>query len=198
MSASALLQRLLQMQGVHWLATRVGSTKLRRLTFDGRFRTGIWDFSTESPGLVRLVEQYSAGGQILVLGCGSCPIAGMLDPATFGSFIGVDLSQEALARAGRFASEKVHFELADMVSYRVAGRPDVVLFSDSLYYAPPFTREKLLRRLCGELSPRGRIIVAIAQPRRYAGLIEMIRAQFSVELDSPLEGEGGRHVLVFR
>jgi len=195
---SALLQRFLQMQGVHWLATRVGSAKLRSLTFDGRFQTGIWDFSTESPGLVKLVEQYSAGGHILVLGCGSCPIAGLLDPASFTSFVGVDLSQEALARASRHASPAVRFELGDMVTYRCARPCDVILFSDSLYYAPPFSREKLLVRLRGELSARGRIIVAIAQPRRYAGILKMIRDHFAVEFDRELEGEAGRHILVFR
>ena len=195
---SALFQRFLQLQGIHWLATRVGTRKLRSLTFDGRFQTGIWDFSTESPGLVSLVERYSAGGRILVLGCGSCPIAGLLSPASFTSFVGVDLSPEALVRARRYSAPGVTFELGDMVTYECRQPVDVILFSDSLYYVPPFSRQRLLSRLATRLTDRGRIVVAIAQPRRYDGILEMVRRNFAVELDQELDGEAGRHVLVFR
>jgi trans-aconitate methyltransferase len=198
MNASALSDRLLQIRGVHWLASRFGGVRLRRLSFDAKFRNGTWDFQNESPSLVRLVEQYSGGGHILVLGCGACPIASALPVSSYTSLLGVDLSPEAVALASsRHNLPNVRFEVHEMREFQCAQLYDVILFSDSLYYVQRSLREKLLRRLSRHLSPNGHIVVAIAEPQRYAPILEMIRANFQVDVDGPLKHEQ-RHVLVFK
>jgi trans-aconitate methyltransferase len=191
-----LLQRLLHVRGVHWLVNQFGGEVLRRLSFDEKFRSGDWNFTSESPGLVNLVEKYAAQGHILALGCGTAAILTTLKSHTFESFLGVDLSPEAILRARKHESERVRFEVGNMVKYECLQNYNVILFSDSLYYAPPKWRKRLLNRMRCSLAPQGRIIVAIAQPSRYAGILDLIRRNFQVELDRTLDGEE-RHVLVF-
>ena len=139
------------------------------------------------------MERYSDGGHILV-SVGVCPIASAL--ATNPRItVGVDLSREAVALAKSRHQPNVSFEIHEMSSYECADH-DVILFSDSLYSVHPSLRQQLLRRLSRALSLRGRIVVAIAEPQRYASIFEMIRMNFRVEEDSPLEQEE-RHVIVF-
>lgn len=194
---AGLCKRLLRLRGIHWLATRFGPRLLRAYSFDEKYRSGDWNFSSDNTELARLVEAYSNGGHVLVLGCGTCPIARELTPGSFASLLGVDLSSEAIARARQAAGETVRFETGDMVQYRCTRRYDVILFSESLNYVPRYAREALLRRLASDLTVAGRIIVSISQPDRYASLLEMIRARFAVDESRPLES-GGRWVMVFR
>ena len=190
------LCRLLSLRGVHYLATRFGGRKLRSLSFDRKFTSGDWNFSSESPDLVELVEKYCRNGHILVLGCGAAPIAGALNPARFQSLLGIDLSREAIAAANKHANERICFGLGDMAAYQCTRGYDVILFSNSFYYLRWWSRKSLLRRLSRSLTPDGRIIVSLAQPARYSGILAMIRSHFAVDVDRELHGAGG-HVLVF-
>ena len=191
------MNKLLSFRGIHWLATRFGWKSLRSLSFDEKFRSGDWKFSNETPALVQLVEKYSSQGHILVLGCGAAPIAGVLNPNSYETFLGIDLSQEAINIASRQTTEKVRFEIGDMVKHQCSRSYDVILFSDCLYYAPFFLRKRLLLRMSQSLTPTGKIIVVLAHPAKYTSMISMIRRNFAIEVDGILEGTT-RAVLVFR
>jgi len=174
----------------------LGGKKLRSLSFDEKFRSGAWEFNSENPDLVKMVEHYAAKGHILLLGCGGASITSELAPHSYETLLGLDLSSEAIARAKRHGTEKARFRVADMVAYECVRRHDVILLQDSLYYVPWRLRKRLLRRFCRSLTTRGRLIVVIAHPDRYLGILRMIRRNFKVEVDRPLEGEK-RHVVVF-
>ena len=197
---AGFIRTILHVPGIHWISTRVGGKALRSLSFDEKFRSGDWSFDGECPDLVRIVETLRAGGNVLLMGCGTAPIATILAPASFATILGVDLSKEAILRARARVPEcdsaRIRFELGDMLDYQPNQPFDVVLFSESIYYAPRPARQTLLERIRENLTSRGKIIVTIAQPDRYAGILKMIRERFCVELDRPLEG-GKRHVLVF-
>src|ERR1700728_4624516 len=105
-----LVQKFLGLRGIHYFATRFGWRSLRRISFDEKFRKGDWIFAGENPDLVQLVEKYSSNGHILALGCGTASIAGALNPQSFQSFLGLDLSVEAIARACKYANDKIRFE----------------------------------------------------------------------------------------
>jgi len=173
-----------------------GGRRIRRLCFDAKFCPGLWGRSGESPELVSLVEQWAAKGHILVLGCGAASVAGRLNPKAYATLLGVDLSTEAVARARLFESEKNHFQIGDMVEFECPKDYSMILFSDTLYYAPFYCRKWLLDRLCRNLTTNGRIIVAVAWPKRYRAMLKMIRRNFQVCLDRPLQGEK-RHVIIF-
>jgi len=193
---STKLQKALRIRGIHWLITRFGGKRLCRLSFDEKYKSGDWAFGSETRDLVQLVEKYSSSGHVLALGCGAAPIAGALNPVSYRSFLGIDLSSEAIAIARKQANNRIRFETGDMVSYRCSRKYDVILFPDSLYYVPFFARKRLLVKLCRGLTARGKIIVVIAHPDRYAGILKMIRQNFAVDVDRELEGTK-RHVLVF-
>jgi trans-aconitate methyltransferase len=189
------IRRFLALRGVHYLASRYGWKKLRALSFDGKYRAGDWVFSDENPDLVHLVEEYAREGHILVLGCGTAPIASALDANAFQSFLGVDLSEEAIAMANKRATAKIRFQGGDMENYQCARQFNVIVFPDSFNYVSLSSQKDVLQKLCRSLLPQGRIIVSISQPARYAGILDMIRGNFRVEVDKSLQSAG--HVLVF-
>jgi 2-polyprenyl-3-methyl-5-hydroxy-6-metoxy-1,4-benzoquinol methylase len=198
MSPFASFRRLLCLPGVQYLTTRFCGPALRRLSFDEKFRTGQWNFSGESSvELANAVERYVNGGDILMLGCGTAAITQSLKPDCFKSFLGVDLSQEAIARANMRASDQIRFELGDMLHFTTNQRFDVILFSESLYYLKPWQRQPMLRRASGMLKPLGRIIVTISQPARFAGVLQMIRRNFSI-LEDRTFSDSQRHLFVLR
>lgn len=189
-------QKLLGLKGIHWLATRFGGSRLSGMSFDEKFRRKDWNFSGESPDLVRIVEGITSGGHLLLMGCGTAPIVDALNPGSYEGILGVDLSTEAVATARRRVNEKIRFEVGDMNGHRCSRDYNVILFSESLYYVHWFKRKELLSRMQKHLAPGGRLIVTIADPKRYSGILSMVRRNFTVELDRPLENSE-RHVLVF-
>jgi trans-aconitate methyltransferase len=192
-----LAQRILSSRGIHYVVTRFGGNQLRSLSFDGKFKRGQWIFKAENPQLVRLVERYSAGGHILALGCGTAPIAGRLSPGSYQSFLGVDMSGEAIRMAQQWAGGKIRFEVGDMLQHRCERNYDVILFPNSFYYVSWWSRLGFLKRLAASLTSNGRIIITLAQPVRYARILRTIRRAFVVDVDRELQNHGG-HVLAFR
>jgi SAM-dependent methyltransferase len=193
---SGFARRLLGMRGIHGIAVRLGWKSLRSMAFDEKYRNGAWNFSGEDSDLMRLIETYAAKGNILALGCGTAQLVSFLKPDSFESFLGVDLSPEAIAQANQRASDRVKFEVGDMTEFQCRRRFEVILFPDSIYYVNARSREKLLRRMRESLSPGGRVIVAIAQPQRYADILGMIRRKFKVDVDMVRPANGG-HLLAF-
>ena len=197
MTLANSVRKLLAVPGIQYLATRFGSAALRRWGFDEKYRSGAWSYAAEpSAELVQIVERYARGGRVLMLGCGTGSIATVLRPDSFASFLGVDLSPEGVARANRQCNSKVRFRVGDMLQFQSEQKFDVILFSESSYYLRPWRRRPLLARITRMLAPRGRIIVTIAQPRRFAGILRMVRRHFRV-LEDRCFKDSQRHLLVF-
>jgi len=189
-------RRLLGVRGIHGIATRLGWRSLRAMAFDEKYRNGSWNFSSEDSDLVRLIETYAAKGNILALGCGTALVVCFLNPGSFESFVGVDLSPEAIAQARQRESDRVRFEVGEMTKYQCCRLFDVILFPDSIYYVNARSRKNLLIRMRASLSPAGRIVVTIAQPNRYADILDMIRRNFKMDVDMVRPVNGG-HLLAF-
>jgi trans-aconitate methyltransferase len=191
------LRKVLSLPGVHFLATRFGGSALKRKSFDANYANGTWVFVADrSSELVSLVEQYAQNGHILMLGCGTASIAGVLDPAKYASFLGLDLSEEAIALAKKYENNKISCQVGDMLSHQCARDYDLIIFPESIYYLNVFQRRQLLRRLAGHLTKQGKILVTLAQPKRYAGILKMIRNNFQVDEDRAFRGST-RHLIVF-
>jgi SAM-dependent methyltransferase len=183
------------MPGIHGIAWRLGWKSLRTMAFDAKYRNGTWHCTVEEGDLLPVIEKYAATGKILALGCGTGRLATFLKPG-FESFVGVDLSPEAIATASQLANERVRFEVGDMTTYECRQTFDVILFAESIYYVNARLREKLLRRLSQSLSPQGKIVVSISHPQRCTDIIEMIRREFRVAVDLG-PPENARQVMAF-
>ena len=192
------LRGLLATRGIHYLATRFGWRKLRSLAFDAKYRRGDWVLYPETTSeLATVIHRHLGEGELLIMGCGGAAIVKDVDESKLKSALGIDLSSEALRLAQRFASERVSFQLADMVKFQCPQSYDIILFSESLYYVPAAELESLLRRLAKSLKPHGVFIVTIAQAKRYAGIFDKIRRHFHV-LESHSFHNSARHLMVFK
>ncbi|HTS19763.1 MAG TPA: class I SAM-dependent methyltransferase [Verrucomicrobiae bacterium] len=192
------LQRLLALPVVHYLATRVCGGRIRSLSFDEKYRSGHWNFAgNDEAELIPVIAKYACRGHILILGCGTASIVQALGPENYATILGVDLSSVAIAEAMRYASEKVRFEVGDMVTYEPKEKYAVILFSESLNYVRNGQRLPLLKRLGNHLTADGCFVVTISQADRYAAILDMIRENCVVIEDRSFQG-AHRHLLVFR
>ena len=188
---------MLSLPGVHFLITRFGPQSLRKRSFDEKFRDGSWNFAVDkSSELVCLLEKYAMNGHVLMLGCGAAGIASVIDPQKFKSLLGVDISEEAILRAKQHETDKVAFQVGDMVAHQCARNYDLIVFLESLYYVGVLQRKRLLRRLAERMTDRGRIVVTLSQPKRYAGILKMVRRNFHVDEDRFFAGSS-RYLIVF-
>lgn len=130
------------------------------------------------------------------MGCGTGILASRLADDSFSYYRGVDASSEAIALAEKRHTHKVEFEIGDVQSYEFQDDFDLVVFEESLYYVP-FFRHRLLNRYARRLRPGGVFVVTVADPRRFAGMIRMIRSRFQIVEDRSAPG-GRRLYLVFR
>lgn len=190
-------KHLLAARGIHYLVTRFGPARLRSLAFDEKYRRGDWNFKDDSCGeLPAVVRRYVRGGDLLILGCGGSSILNSFRPNDLSSVLGVDLSEEAVRLASRYGSDRISFQVGDMVTFEFPRSYDVILFSESLYYLSVSVGKCLLSRLTGHLKSGGVIIVTLAQAKRYHSIIDMIRSDFRLFEDRKFVGSG-RHLLVF-
>jgi len=142
------------------------------------------------------LERYTRNGNLLILGCGTASVAGVMDPKTYHSIQGIDLSPEAISIAEKWSGERVSFKVADMMEFEPERPCTVILFSESIYYINKDCRVPLLKRLAAHLDPEGSIIVTVAQPQRYAEVLQEIRNQFHIKEDRFFKGSGSR-LLIF-
>lgn len=192
------LRRLLAARGIHYIVTRFGPAKLRSMAFDEKYRQGDWRFSGDSTGeLPAVVRRYLRQGDLLVMGCGGASILEGLEADGLNSALGIDLSEEGIRLASRYASSRITFQQADMTAFVCPRSYDVILFSESLNYVPMGDQAGLLIRLGTSLKPGGVFVVTFAQSKRYHDMIEGIRGQFDILEDRNFPGSA-RHLLVFR
>ena len=192
------IRRLLTAKGLHFFVTRFGPRSLRGIAFDEKYRSGSWDFVGDGLGeLPELIDRYLLGGNLLMLGCGRCSILEGLKHSNFAYALGVDISSEAIRIAGRFASDKVSFQVADMSTFEPTQTFDVILFSESLYYIPVNRQDALLNRLGKSLNARGVFVATLAQAKRYRAILERLRRTFSIVEDRAFD-RSSRHLIVFR
>jgi 2-polyprenyl-3-methyl-5-hydroxy-6-metoxy-1,4-benzoquinol methylase len=167
------------------------------MAFDEKYRRGDWNFHTEGTDeLAVVIRHYLRAGDLLIMGCGGASILKDIETSNLKSALGIDLSQEAIRLASRFASEKISFQMADMVAFQCPRPLDVILFSESLNYVPIADQASLLRRLAESLKPGGVFVVTIAQAKRYANILEGIRHNFRLLEDRAFSGSS-RHLMVF-
>ncbi len=192
------LRNLLAIRGIHYLASRFGSPRLRSLAFDAKYASHKWKFDAdEDPQLASIIQPRLRGGGLLLMGCGSAGIvSGLTTLSPDERILGIDLSPEAIRLANRHQSDRVSFQVGDFLSFETSERFDAIVFSESLNYLSVHDAARCLHRLEGNLNPNGTFIVTLAQPDRYRSLLTMIRGSFDVQDDRPF-ASSVRHLVVF-
>lgn len=190
-----------------------GPTNLKKVMWDKEFAGTKWDFIDDTAGdcVYAPLEKYAKKGSILDLGCGPGNTANELNASAYQSYVGVDISEEALAKARRRTTQtgrdgKNVFVLADFINYKPTQKFDIILFRESMYHVPMGRIKETLDRLSAYLNDGGLFVVRIAlsdgtgvkEKTRPAGMVRIMETEFEVVERLQHEGKYRPTVLVLK
>jgi len=190
-----------------------GPTRFKKALWDKEFSSDKWDFidETSTDCVYPHLEKHAHGGDILDLGCGPGNTANELADKAYATYLGVDISESALAKAvkrteeaGR--SQKNSFACSDFLGYEPPRNFDVILFRESMYHVPYGSVLILLDKYSKHLKSTGVFIVRLylGDPKtgtlkpRVQRKIELMKSKFDVVEESRYNTAGTPIVLVFR
>jgi trans-aconitate methyltransferase len=109
---------------------------------DAEYQSGNWDhffkFSELPRNLVlagAIHHHFPESPRVLDLGCGSGRLATVFRHYPFRSFLGIDLSTEAIARARALGLPRMEFEEGDFETWRPRGAFEAISFNECIGYA---------------------------------------------------------------
>jgi SAM-dependent methyltransferase len=193
------------------LVKRYGPSKMKMKLWDQEFAGTHWDFIDDTRGdcVYPHLEKHLKGGSILDLGCGPGNSANELSLSSYSTYIGVDISKEALAKAAKRTAEngrtaKNSFVCSDFLDYQPEQKFDVILFRESMYHIPLRKVEPILKHFSNHLTDKGVFVVRMnmsdgkgGHKSRLGSMIEIVETDFSV-LEKRQYGDSGPTVIVFR
>lgn len=164
-------------------------------TWDREYRDGQWEYLRKMDSLAGLVSilgycQFLNPHHILDAGCGEGLLAEKLKLLSYTSYLGIDVSQEAIALAtGRLGDARSRFAVADAWTFENDQRFDVIVFNQSLYYLPD--PAGVLAKYQAMLEPNGRIIVSMADNARTRAVWRLIDpAMRTLDAMTTIQGKG--------
>jgi SAM-dependent methyltransferase len=190
-----------------------GPSGIKKRLWDKDFSSGKWDFIDNTSGdcVYSHLEKYAQGGDLLDLGCGPGNTANELSADAYRTYIGVDISEAALAKAvkrtaenGR--SEKNSFVCSDFLGYKPAKEFDIILFRESMYHIPYGQVLEILEKYSKSLKKSGVFVVRLFAgdhrpgkiKHRVIRKIDLIKREFDIVEAREYDTPGLPTVLVFR
>jgi len=154
-----------------------------RKLVDKEFSGDKWNFidDTATDCVYAHLEKHARGGDILDLGCGPGNTANELAESAYTTYLGVDISESALAKGVRRTNEngragKNSFVCSDFLSYMPPRKFDVILFRESMYHIPLRVGDGVLSNILkSTLKSNGVFIV-----RLYTGDFRLVRSNFAL------------------
>jgi trans-aconitate methyltransferase len=164
-------------------------------TWDREYREGQWDYLRRMDSLAGLVSilgycQFLEPASILDAGCGEGLLAEKLKLLPYTSYLGMDVSQEAIALASkRLGDDRSRFTVADAWAFQTDARFDVIVFNQSLYYLTD--PAGVLQKYQAMLAPSGRIIVSMVDNARTRAVWRLIDPALRIEdAMTTIQGKG--------
>jgi SAM-dependent methyltransferase len=189
-----------------------GPSKIKKFLWDKEYSGDKWNFADNTVGdcVYRHLEQWGMKGSILDLGCGAGNTATELDATVYRLYVGVDISDTALAKAqrrtqasGRMAQN--NFVCADFLSYLPTQRFNVILFRESMYHVPLGKVGEILNHYAKYLEDGGVFIVRMKtldldkgdSKHRPIAMLAVMETEFEV-IENCQYRDFGATVIVFR
>src|SRR6266850_2395498 len=88
---------------VYWRALRFAGWKQE--SWDKQYEEGVLSPRVRSPHTIVTVAALCKGGTLLEFGCGEGELSQMLPPGTFSAYLGIDISEVAVQRAIKRATQ---------------------------------------------------------------------------------------------
>ena len=193
--------------GLRGLLQAYGTPNMKKALWNAEFSRGGWDCLDATPGdcVYPYVEKYAAGGTILDLGCGSGSTANELNISAYTNYVGVDISDVAIAKAIKKTEEngrslKNRFFQSDFFGYESGEKYNVILFRDSIYYMPVGKILPMLKRYSQHMSDIGVFIVRLwggGGSQKDQFILDAIEHNFTV-VEKILSEKPQAAVIVFR
>jgi SAM-dependent methyltransferase len=190
-----------------------GPANIKKAFWNKEFLSGKWNFIDDTSGdcVYPHLEKFARGGDILDLGCGPGNTANELSVNAYRTYIGVDISESALAK-GQERTNKNHrakknsFVCSDFLGYMPTHDFDVILFRESLYHVPYGQVLELLDKYSKHLKSSGVFVVRLYLGDRGTGeiktrvkkKIDLIKREFEIVEACQYETPGSPTVLVFK
>ena len=192
-----------------------GPSSIKRRLWDKEYSEEKWGFAdnTVEDCVYNHLERHAANGSILDIGCGSGNTATELAATAYQTYVGVDISEAALAKARRRSEDsdrqdKNRFECADFLTYVPTGQFDVILFRESMYHVPLSKVKATLERYSEYLRNGGVFIVRLFAASRDSvdskdkyrptAMLGIMEAEFNVLEKRQYQEPGRPTVIVFR
>lgn len=188
------------------LKQKWGTGRVKRSMWDKEYAGGQWDHCDHTPGalIYEYVYRHCRNGAVLDLGCGSGNTGNELDVDRYGTYTGMDISEVAVQKAAARSEAngragKNQYVAGDLRTFSPAGRYDVILFRESIYYLPVAEIVPALHRYGRHLKEQGVFVVLTSgtKPSRSQKILTLIEEHFQIlEKESP-KGTGD-FIAVFR
>jgi SAM-dependent methyltransferase len=173
------------------ITKRWGSRTAKQRVWDAEYRSGKWDSGHSKRSVVRdpiyrFLDRYGLGARILDLGCGAGLTAFEMMSA-FREYVGVDVSDVAIASANRDASldpayaGKTRFCVGDISDFAPVGEFDVILFRESIYYLPTHQIKKAFDHYSLFLSENGVFILRLCNRYKYSAIIDLLERNLRIQ-----------------
>jgi SAM-dependent methyltransferase len=190
-----------------------GPTKIKKTVWNKEFSGDKWNFIDDTSGdcVYLHLEKYARGGDILDLGCGPGNTANEVADNAYRTYIGVDISESALAKGVNRTNKsgragKNSFVCSDFISYIPTREFDVILFRESMYHIPYGQVLGLLDKYAKHLKDGGVFIVRLYLGDKRTGKnkfrvkrkVDLIRRDFDIVEECQYDTPGMPTVLVFR
>jgi SAM-dependent methyltransferase len=170
-----------------FLAPRGYGRTLPQATWDLQYKQGDWEhlFSIDELAHYMVIAGYMQhlfeSPRVLDVGCGPGRLLQLLSAFRFQSYLGIDLSAEAVSKAAGLGITKARFEVADFERWRPAELFDVMIFNESLYYAQrPL---QVLSAFAECLDEGGLLVLSLCRYGNHGIIWKNVEAQFEA-LDS--------------
>lgn len=150
-----------------WLGPRGYGKPVPKDIWLSQYKRGDWDYCRSIDELARYMvivgymhSMYKhKSPTVLDVGCGYGLLLELLSPFGFESYLGVDLSSEAIKRAEPLVTGNAKFEVADFEKWEAPRSFDIIVFNESLMYAK--RPVDVLLRYSRSLNENGLMIVSI-------------------------------------
>jgi 2-polyprenyl-3-methyl-5-hydroxy-6-metoxy-1,4-benzoquinol methylase len=187
-----------------------GPGAVKRFLWESEYKTTKWEFADHTAGdpVYACLERFAKNGSILDVGCGSGNTSNEIAASAYRTYLGVDISSEALAKAARRSeangrTSKNRYQQFEFNRFHTSERFDVILFRESMYHVPIRKIPVLLDKYSQYLMDDGVFVVRLCTEdhgtpkRRPTKMIETIANHFDV-LERSKTGDHGVVVIVFK
>lgn len=155
---------------------------------DQQYKEGFWDFLDSidemanyivTVGYVRhFAKKSGAAPRLLDIGCGDGNLAEMLSAYPWKSYLGVDISAEAVKKAETRGFPDAEFQVVDFENWKPAEKFDFIISTGSICYATDPVR--VLKNYAAALTENGAFVISLWRHGHNSAIWKKIEENFEI------------------